>query len=211
MRTIESTVYTFDELDDSAKERARDWWRELEALDFDAECVIEDAQRMAEILGIEFDTRPVKLMGGGVRRDPCVYWSGFSSQGDGACFEGRYRYAKGAAKAIRKEAPQDTRLHAIADDLQAVQRKAFYRLEARVRHTGRYYHEHSTSIDVEAGEDSYRDIGDKGEAIAEALREFMRWIYRHLEQEYTYIMSDENVDESIRTNGYEFDENGACA
>ena len=26
-RTVESTVYRFDELSDTAKERARDWWR----------------------------------------------------------------------------------------------------------------------------------------------------------------------------------------
>lgn len=27
MRTIEKTIYTFDELDNRAKERAREWWR----------------------------------------------------------------------------------------------------------------------------------------------------------------------------------------
>lgn len=27
MRTIEQTIYTFEELNDEAKERARDWWR----------------------------------------------------------------------------------------------------------------------------------------------------------------------------------------
>jgi hypothetical protein len=29
MRTIEETLYQFDELEESAKETARNWWREI--------------------------------------------------------------------------------------------------------------------------------------------------------------------------------------
>ena len=43
------------------------------------------------------------------------------------------------------------------------------------------------------------------------LRSFADWIYRQLKEEYEYRMSDENVDESIRINEYEFDENGRIA
>lgn len=43
MKTITKTVYEFDELNDRAKEKARDWYRE-HALDYDWwECVYEDA------------------------------------------------------------------------------------------------------------------------------------------------------------------------
>lgn len=206
------TVYTFDELDDHAKERAREWWRTAENSDFDTDYIIEDAQRMATILGIEFDTKPVKLMGGGTRTDPVVYWSGFSSQGDGACFEGSYSYAKGAAKAIRAEAPQDVRLHQIADDLQAAQRKAFYRLTAHCKHSGHYYHSGCMRVSVFYQDDEWRDLPEGSEdAITEALRDFANWIYSQLEQEYEYRMSDENVDECIRINEYEFTRQGAIA
>ena len=206
--TVEHTLYRFDELSDRAKETARDWWRELEATDFDTEFVTEDAQRMGAILGIEFDTRPVKLMGGGTRYDATVYWSGFSSQGDGACFEGRYRYAKGAAKAIRKEAPKDTRLHAIVDALHGAQRSAFYRLEAICKHSGHYYHSGCMSVDVFDREDNCRDIGEADETVRQALRDFADWIYRQLETEYEWRMADEQVNDAITCNEYTFDENG---
>jgi hypothetical protein len=82
MRTIKKTIYKFAELSDRAKERARDWYRGcIESSDYDS--VIEDAARIADILGINLRTRAVKLMGGGTRFDPCIWWSGFSSQGDG--------------------------------------------------------------------------------------------------------------------------------
>ena len=67
------TLYTFDELSDSAKERAREWWRNLEAQDWDSSCTIDDAKDCAKIIGILIDD---------------VYWSGFYSQGDGATKSG---------------------------------------------------------------------------------------------------------------------------
>src|SRR4051812_1298003 len=88
------TVYTFDELDEPAKERARDWMRELEAQDFDPDYVLEDAATVCDILGIVLKSRTVSLMGGGTRQKPTFWYSGFGSQGDGACFEGTYYYGK---------------------------------------------------------------------------------------------------------------------
>lgn len=207
----ELTVYKFEELSDSAKERARDWWRSCESQEFDTEFMYDDFKAIADILGIEFNQRAVPLMNGSKRYEPTIWWSGFSSQGDGACFEGRYRYAKGAPKAIAEYAPKDSRLLEIAQGLQAIQSRHFYRLESIVKHRGHYYHEYCTEIDVFDREDNYRDIGDAAESIAELMRDFMRWIYRQLEAEHEYRMSDENVDESIIANEYEFTEEGAIA
>ena len=90
----------------------------------------------------------MRLVGGGTRAKPCIFFSGFWSQGDGACFEGHYSYAAGAAAAIRAHAPLDVDLHAIADALGAMQRRNFYQLRADIRHHGRYNHEHSMTIAV---------------------------------------------------------------
>ena len=207
--TTTKTVFTFDELSDGAKEKAREWWRNSDSTDFSDLVDTADFQECAERLGITFTTSTVRLMGGGTRQTPRIYWSGFSSQGDGACFEGSYEYRKGAAKLIRDHAPNDERLHAIADRLQAVQGKAFYSLYADITHSGRYYHEHSTTIivsDKRGDEFSVSSAAD--EEIADCMRDFMRWIYRRIEADYEYRMSDENVDESIRINEYEFDESG---
>lgn len=86
---IETTVYRLDELSDTAKDKARAWYREG-GFDYEwYDAVYEDFQRIAEILGIDFRIRAVRLMGGGTRRDPCIWFRGFWSQGDGACWEGR--------------------------------------------------------------------------------------------------------------------------
>jgi hypothetical protein len=207
---IETTVYTFEELDERAQERARDWYRQASAHDDWHVTVFEDFERICEILGVDLATRPVRLFGGGTRTKPCIWFSGFSSQGDGACFEGSYSYRKGASRAIRAYAPRDARLAAIADQLQHIQRKNLYALEARLTHRGRYYHEYSMGISVERNSD--RDqlpTADAEEGVSEALRDLARWLYRQLEQEYDHQMSNEVVDEGIIASGYTFTEAGS--
>ena len=212
MRVVETNVFQYDELDDRAKERAREWYsRHVFEDSCDWEFVYEDAAEVANILGIDLRQRRVQLMGGGHRYEPSIYFSGFWSQGDGACFEGTYRYAKGATKKIREYAPQDKELHRIADELQAVQRKHFYHLIASMNHTGHYCHSGCMSVEVEHNEDRYRDIGDAEEGITQLMRDFADWIYDRLESEYDYQTSDEAVEEAIRANEYEFDEEGERA
>jgi len=207
---IETTVYTFDELDERARERARNWYREGLPHDDWHECVLEDFERICEILGVDLATRSVRLYGGSIRQKPCIWFSGFSSQGDGACFEGRYSYRKGAAREIRAYAPRDERLPAIADQLQQIQRKNLYALEARLTHRGRYYHEHSMEISIERSGDRYQPpTPNAEETVSEALRDLARWLYRQLEREYDYQMSDDAVDEGVMANGYTFTGAGA--
>jgi hypothetical protein len=204
MRQVTETVYTFDELNDKAKGRARDWWREHVFSDSnDWDCTYEDAATIADILGIDLRTRAVTLMGGGTRSEPCIYFSVFCSQGDGACFEGTYRYKPGSVKAIKAHAPQDKELHAIAETLQSIQRKAFYRISASAKHRGHY----SMDIDV----DSYHAGKFDADGIRQCLRDFADWIYSQLRKEYEYQNADEQVDGSLRANAYEFDENGNLA
>ena len=206
---IQTTVYALDELDERARERARDWYRQASNDDDWHEAVFEDFERVCEILGVDLATRSVRLYGGGTRQKPCIWFSGFSSQGDGACFEGRYQYKKGAAREIRAYAPKDERLAGIADRLQQIQRKNLYALEARMTHRGRYYHEYCMDISVERVSETYQPpTPDAEEIVAEALRDLARWLYRQLEREYEYQTSDEVVDESIEANGYTFTEVG---
>jgi hypothetical protein len=206
---IEKTVFKFEELSDRAKEKAREWWRSCEAEDFDASCTCEDAATIAEILGIDLRTRAAQLLGGGTRYEPCIWYSGFYSQGNGACFEGSYSYAKGAAKRIRAHAPQDSELRRIADELQDLQRRAFYRLSARMAQRGYGYHSGCMTVDVDLSEgDATRE---QEEALTQLMRDFADWIYAQLRSQYEYVMSDENVNESIKINEYEFDEDGNVA
>lgn len=209
--TMTVTIYRFDELSPEAKERARDWWRSCDD-GSDYEYLYEDFAKVAKILGVSFDSRPVKLMGGATRYEASIYWSGFWSQGDGLCFEGRYSYARKAHRNIREYCPKDIALHNIADGLFALQKANGYRIEARSKHEGRYYHKYSARIDVTdrlTGNEFEGDAGMKiDEQVTELLRDFMDWMYRMLEEDHNFRMSDENVDESIRANDYTFTADG---
>ena len=206
---IETTVYRLDELSDAAKDNARAWYRET-GFNYDwYDAVYEDFQRIAEILGIRLKSRHVRLFGGGTRQELCIWFRGFWSQGDGACFEGDWSYAKGAAKRIRDYARQDRVLHRIADALQAIQRRNFYQLRAEANHRGHYYHEYCMAITVERDSSTWQDMSaDAEEVVIEALRDLARWLYRQLEREYDYLSSDEAVDETILANEYTFTEAG---
>ena len=120
-QVIATTVYRLDELPEGAKDRARAWYREG-GFDHDwYDGVYEDFQRIAEILGIRLKTRVSRLVGGRTREDPCIWFSGFWSQGDGAAWEGSYSYRKSAAADLRAYAPKDQTLHRIVETLQAAQ------------------------------------------------------------------------------------------
>ena len=208
-RTVETVVYELEELPEAAKESARAWYREtcLEHEWYDA--VFEDFETICRILGVTLRTSPVRLMGGGTREKPHLWFRGFTSQGDGASFEGQYSHARGAARAIRAHAPKDEELHRIADELQAVQKRNFYQLNTVIRTRGNYCHEHSMAIEVERDSPTWQPMTDGAEdTVIEALRDLARWLYRQLEREYEYLTSDDAVDESIALNQYTFTAQG---
>lgn len=209
---IEITVYHFDELLEAGKDNARAWYREG-AFDHDwYGAVYEDFQRIAEILGIRLRTRASRLMGGGTSESPCIWFTGFWSQGDGAAWEGSYSFSKGACSAIRSYAPRDEELHRIADALLAIQRRNFYQLQAEVRHRGNYYHAFTMDISVTRESPVGQDLTEGAEsAVIDLLRDLARWLYRQLEQEYDYLSSDAAVDEALLANGYTFTESGRRA
>lgn len=194
MRTIETKVYQYNELSDTAKQKARDWYTG-EGFEFDADGVIEDVQQIANIIGVS---------------DCAVFYSGFWSQGDGACINGRYSYSKGALKRIKEYAPLDMILHNIVKRLQDAQRRGFYKTTCKITHSGGYCHYNSMDFDFYnhiLGEYSISSEALENKII-ECFQDFAKWIYKHLESNYEYQISDEVVEENIIINEYEFTEGG---
>ena len=189
MRVIEKTVFQFDELSDAAKEKAREWFRGI-ADDGGAESIIDHAKHVGALIGFDVDE---------------IYWRGFWSQGDGACWTGSVAYSTGCAAAVARECPQDAKIQRIARAWQDLQRRNFYRVRGSVSANDRYMR---TSVDAYRTDDA--DPVDEG-SINQIVSEFADWIYRSLEKEYDYRMSDECVDDDIRANEYEFDEEGERA
>ena len=208
-RIVETTVFHLGELSEKARDEARAWYREAASCDDWHECVFDDFETICPILGVRLKTRSVRLFGGGTRQKPCIWFSGFASQGDGASFEGAYSFATGAPKAIRAHAPQDGELHRIADALQAIQRRNFYQLRADISQRARGCHEYCMSIAVERGSPNNQGMtADAEDAVVELLRDLARWLYRQLEREYEYQTSDAVTDEAILANEYTFTGDG---
>jgi hypothetical protein len=194
-----------------------DWW----------DSVYEDFLRVCELLGVDVEHTPRRAYRGAGRevtvRDPCIYFSGFCSQGDGASFSGDYstvRYDREAGKlvyvadaapvAIREYAPNDTKLHDIADDL-CLMRRIYGDVGVKITKRGHYFHAYTMDIgsvefnDVEDGDDDVpAEIVDVVEAtIRDNMRALADWLYDQLETEYDHLTSDEVVAETLEANEIE--------
>ena len=140
-RTIKTTVYDVHELGERAKEKAREWYiyDVLSSSGIWYDQVFDDFEETCAILGITVlkRTQTCRINNRDITRSQrCIWFSGFASQGDGACFEGDWRHAPAASRRIREHAPQDKKLHAIADALTKVQKRNFYQLGAVMTHQG---------------------------------------------------------------------------
>ena len=179
MRGMTTMVYSFSELSEAAQERAINdlrwvnvefnWWEDT----FDT---IKTAGRL---IGLEI---------GDIHFNPDLY----------CIFDAHYRYVRGASKAVKAEFPQDTKLHKIDKDLQALQKRHFYSLSCAITE-GRTTNRYSC---FRFGEDyECEDLGD-------ILDDFAHWARILLRDEYKYLTSDEAVKEAIEANEYEFTEDG---
>jgi hypothetical protein len=201
---IHTTVYQYAELSEAAQASARDWYREG-GLDYDS-WDFGDKYEIAKRLGLAIEPQS---------KDDCrngIFFSGFSCQGDGACFMGRYSGTNNALAQVKDWAPQDEELHRIAQELDEAQASVKHGLQASITKSGGYYHEFSMDFEfwwVLPGEEQDNLPTLEAETrITEALRAYARWIYRQLEDEYNYLNSDEAVAENIEANGYTFSSEG---
>lgn len=179
--------FYFPELSETAKEKAREWYRER-ALDYEwFDSVFDDAKTMFAFAGFNIDK---------------IYFSGFCSQGDGAMFEGTWCASDTKpVKEMKAYAPQDKELHRIAAEARSITRSD-KEASTSMQHRGHYYHEHCVEF---TGDARTPELLDR---IAEMARDAMRWIYRTLEKEHDYLLADAQVDETIIINEYEFSSEG---
>jgi hypothetical protein len=202
MTTKTINLFTFNELSDSAKEKARNWWREGSNDDtFWSECVIDEAKEEGRNMGLDIDK---------------VYFRGFWSQGDGACFEGTWHACDVKAGETAKDwgdSPATKEIRRIAAEFEETA-KNFPNASFSVKHSGHYSHEFCTDFNVSLGEDedngsiSQEEWSRAESDLIETARDYMRWIYKQLEKEYEYQNSDEVIDELLESNGYTFREDG---
>lgn len=200
MRTETIKLYKFEELSEEVQEKViekkydinlhHDWWESIYEM------------YMQDETGFDIDK---------------IYFSGFSSQGDGAMFVGspnedilnfitpNYRneaYQKDWSKVIKLIKNDHINIYG-----------------SFTHGSGHYYHSksYSDNLDAEMTNNdwygkNYSNIEDILEDILEEIREYYEdvcnKIYRSLEQEYEYYSSREAIEETISCNDYEFTEDG---
>ena len=141
--------------------------------------------------------------------DSTIHYSGFSSQGDGACFvtDDTFYYFKGQTAKIKEEYPTFTELHEIADRLQAVQKRGVYGLYGTITHRGHY--SHHNSMDVEVFNRVGNCVNDSIQnEYAGIIKDLAKMIYKGLEKEYDYLTTEEAILITIAANDYKFTEDG---
>jgi hypothetical protein len=193
MKTITIEVYKYDELSPEAKRAARQWY--TEGMQFDDSPTIDDAKQALALVGWEIEK---------------VLWSGFGSQGDGACFAGTWHADKVQGDALRAYAPEDGRLHKIASDFETLAKLAPGGVYGVKHDGGRYYHDHCTDFFFEESEDMHfaGNVALEREAVNSA-RAAMKWVYRQLETAYDAEQEEDAVAHNIRANEYDFTAQGS--
>ena len=196
-------VLMFDELSEEAKTTALDNNRNINT-EFSGDYILEEETENLKMLGFD---------------DVKIYYNGFYSQGDGACFEGSLDNS-GVEKFLRAQ----KRLSHYKTLYRAMRDGSIY-INIKISHSGHYYHEYMTDTD------DMTEMQDNSELEGELAKEWEdfitfldnrvygkvdltkncgegwiidrnREIYKNLEAGYEADISDEAVADTLRANEY---------
>ena len=207
------------ELKPETAEKIKEWWS-IVCWDGDywSESVIDLAKEDGYALGFVIDD---------------IYWSGFWSQGDGACWTGQVYISQW----LKTHCKDSIGLSAWVELI----REGVIDKHISVGHVGRYYHENSMAFGyiedntdvfsregdvmttesifqsmtianvfdlIEASDFEYKTTEGIREAIIKSGQDFAQDIYRKLEKEYDYVMSEANLIEVCECNEWLFNAEG---
>lgn len=187
------TVYTIQDLAGAARARALEWLAQGAMTGKWWDATEADVTTLGALFGLTITD---------------LSFSGFWSQGDGASVTGSYQHKAGALRAVKRHAPKDTELHSIVAELTAIAKRNRYQLSANISRISHQY-SHPNTVEVETDQERVEGDGGNRGALAETLRDFMRWIYGQLEAEHTYQTSEQACIDSADANDYRFSANGS--
>jgi hypothetical protein len=192
METVELVLYQIDELSEKARQKAIDNNRDWNVDGFDWWCnVYDDYKRELEERGFFA---------------PEIWFSGFCSQGDGACFDAQIdlnellNWVSDKSK-YRHLVPfiEDGTIHA------SIEKNSYG-----------YHYSHERTRYIELEHPFWKERCPRSASLCKELQEELEEIrydlshkiYRSLEKDYEWLTSDECVEESLKTNEVRFLENG---
>jgi len=194
MRIKQITVYEFEELSPKAKRKVIDQFHDIN-VDYEWwESETDYWKEKLEEYG--FDS-------------PEIYFSGFGSQGDGACFEfnGLDIDKVWTIYTKHNKVKHEAWLKFYLQD--------FHHFQTRTTNS-RYSNAMTREIACyDYSNREYRHLDKEAKRFEEWLESFRidlcREIYKNLENEYYGLISEEAIIETIKCNDYEFTENGKVA
>lgn len=136
--------------------------------------------------------------------DLSIYFNGFYSQGDGASIAGKIDI-EDALSILKREVPAELKEDLCLQDTITIGRM-----------TTMYYHSNTLKVNVEFQEADDIVVENKlNEFIEQLGKDVLDWIkeesdkfYNELQQHYEYLWSNENFEEDVKSNDYEFDIDG---
>jgi hypothetical protein len=203
----EKTEFTFQELDERAKDTARQWH---------AETLYED---WYEFTKEEFHEKLESLGFDGI--ESC--FSGFCSQGDGASFRAGFTFSEERAFEFLSDCDRERVIAAQAEAALAGHGWPKFVISGSLENRGNYCHANMICIDTISYQfetDSLPDelvdmltpVEDAIDSPADNIRDYARDLandyYEDLEKEYEYQTSDEALINEAESGGWTFDEYG---
>jgi len=166
---------------DEERERLEEWW--------DADWFTCDFETVAGILGFSVDD---------------FNYTGFYSQGDGACFTGSWsKPDKDPVEEMKAYAPKDKELHRLAESVKEVDDCLEY-VEIG-RESSHYYHSGTMIVrDWECKDEcgkSYEECESEAEFVCNIAQQLADWAYEQLRDDYESRTEDEAVKEYIIEEG----------
>ena len=182
MKQVLKTVYELDEVKQKAIEKNR-----YINVDFDDWCdfIIEKWEDVLDKVGFE---------------QPKIKYSGFCSQGDGACFEA----TPCLEKLIKQSQQSEKNKEILLDNIN--------NMEASITCCNHHYcHANTMDFDIYFygdDEETQKIVDDFTKEIEELRYNLSNDIYKELYDEFYNQISDEAVEETLRANDYDFEEDG---
>jgi hypothetical protein len=211
MKTIELNLYSFEELDEKAKQKALknyqdlnvsfDWW------DFG----YDDFISICAFLGITVNKKS-------------IHFQGFYSQGDGSCFDAEVDFPKlfsGIVTSAWKEYATDVEfqfsLPQIDNRVLALVEKGKFEMNAQIISRQRGYGVvvdlgvYPVSGTMKNHDIIYGELDELEKWLDSIVQVLNRYLYRSLEKEFEYQTSDPAIIEGIEANEYLFTADGVSA
>jgi hypothetical protein len=215
---ISSTTYTYQQLTDEAKEKVKQWWCEHGLWHKWYDDTYERFKEDGYALGFVIDK---------------MNFTGFYSQGDGACWSGQIDVATWLKTHTEDSIARDAWCALIAED--------FCDKHFSIHFRGHYSHSNTMIcvgwdwIDANGEEDylyltkpsifqgmhykelhnlirstdfPYTDPNDIEQAGFESAKDYADELYKQLREEYEYLTSEESLIESCEANDWQFNNEG---